>query len=138
MAWPKNSKLRKFRYERGEGRVKHVWHHDRAGFLPSKRGAVGKCHSSITQDVAQKLLRSGVVEPIEPYDDEQPGPPDRIFNIYRGIPYVAVPTQPGKSYHGYPWSGRLAASVRVALRARAVQEGTEKDFDRWLKEHSGR
>ena len=38
--------------------------------------------------------------------------PERIFNVYRGVPYVAVQTQPGVSYHGYPWCGRMSGSVR--------------------------
>lgn len=135
MKWPKTPALRRLRYERGEGRTKHRWKHDRAGFIPSKRGAVGKCHSSITQNVAETLLRSGIVEP-SVYDDDEPS--GRIFNIYRGIPYVAVPTQPGTSCHGYPWSGRMARTVHDKLRERAVQEGTVREFDRWVKEYTER
>lgn len=134
MRWPENPSLRGFAYERGEGRFKHRWIHDRAGFLPRKKGPVGKCHSSITEAIAQELLRSGFAT-TSPYDDSLADPVE-IYNLYRGIPYVAVTTQPGKSYHGYPWSGRMPASIRQQLRVRAVEDGTVKVFDRWLKQHS--
>jgi hypothetical protein len=133
-SWPENPSLRRFTYERGEGRSKHRWIHDWAGFLPRKRGPIGKCHSSITEAIAQELLRSGFPA-TSPYDDSSSDPIE-IYNIYRGVPYVAVITQPGKSYHGYPWSGRMPASIRQQLRLRAVEDGTVKVFDRWLQQHS--
>jgi hypothetical protein len=128
--WPINEDLKKFGYERGEGRFKHKWKHDRAGFVPTKHGPTGKCHSSITEEVAVALLRSGFVE-ASPYEDS-PGAPDMIYNVYAGVPYVAVATTPGKTYHGYPWAGRMSASIKEVLRARAMQEGTVRIFERWI------
>lgn len=77
---------------------------------------------------------TGFVAP-SPYEDD-PVAPDEVYNVYQGVPYVAVPTEPGKSFHGYPWAGRMPASIREKLRARALQEGTVKVFDRWLQSHS--
>ena len=131
--WSANPNLSAFVYERGEGRYKHKWRHDQAGFIPSKKGSVGKCHSSITPTIATMLLQSGFVE-VSPYGDS-PGTPDAIYNVYRGVPYVAVKTQPGRSYHGYPWAGRMSATIKAALRARAVHEGTARAFDRWLADY---
>lgn len=128
--------LQNFTYERGEGRYKHRWKFDRAGFLPSKRGPVGKCHSSITTELAQDLLRTGIPEPTVYEDEDTSRAPDRIFNVYRGVPYVAVPTGPGKSYHGYPWRGRMSATVRGELRSRAEAEGNTRTFDKWLNTYS--
>jgi hypothetical protein len=125
--------LVQFDYERGEGRIKHRWDRDEAGFRSINGEQVGKCHRSISETIARGLLRSGFVE-ASPYDDGTPGTaPDEIFNVYRGVPYVAVTTSTGKSYHGYPWSGRMSATIREELRARALQEGTVKVFNRWLK-----
>jgi hypothetical protein len=84
--------------------------------------------------MAASLLHSGLVE-ASPYDDVAHAP-DEIYNIYRGVPYVAVPTQPGKSYHGYPWRGRMSATMRERLRARAEAEGTGREFDQWLKQYA--
>jgi hypothetical protein len=131
---PATLDLAKLLYERGEGRNKHRWDRDRAGFCPGSRGPVGKCHRSITEPAAASLLRNGLVED-SPYCD-RPHAPDCIYNVYRGVPYVAVPTQPGKSYHGYPWQGRMSASIRGRLRERAVEDGHGTEFDRWLKQYA--
>ncbi len=61
--------------------------------------------------------------------------PDEIYNIYRGVPFVAVPTQPGKSYHGYPVRGRIDPHIREQLQARAQVEGTLNEFNRWVDKH---
>ncbi len=129
---PKTDALACLVYERGEGRHKHVWKNDYAGFVPSGRGAVGKCASSISESIATGLLQSGVAES-DPFDAECAEPPTHIYNIYRGVPYVAVPTRPGASYHGYPYRGRLDPDVRACLRARAEQAGTLREFEKWLR-----
>lgn len=128
---PVNAALASFLYERGEGRAKHIWRYDRPGFQPGNRGQVGKCPRSITDAIATSLLRTGFIEE-SPYCDA-PHAPDCIYNVYRGVPYVAVPTQPGKSYHGYPWRGRMSATIRMKLRERAEAEGHGREFDQWLK-----
>lgn len=128
-----NPQLATLAYERGEGRFKHRWSRDQAGFTRT-HPPIGKCHRSITPEIALTLLRSGTFEP-SIYEDA-PATPDVIYNVYRGIPYVAVPTESGKSYHGYPWAGRMSATMRDELRARAVQQGKRKEFDRWLTDHS--
>ncbi len=135
MEWPEHHDLKHFTYERGEGRTKHCWNRDEAGFLPSKRGQVGKCHNSITDDLAQTLLRTGIPEP-SLYEDDLVDGPDAIYNVYRGVPYKAVTTLAGRSYHGYPWRGRMPGSIREELRKRAAKEGTQEIFERWLKKHS--
>lgn len=122
-------------YERGEGRRKHCWNSAEPGFVPGKRGAVGKCSNLITDPVAQTLLRTGFYLP--PDEDENLGGwfPDQVFNVYHGAVYVAVPTQPGKSYHGYPHQGRLPKIVVASLRARAEQDGCLHELERWLKDY---
>ena len=100
---------------------------------------MGKCHNSISDEIALQLLRSGIVSP-NPYclDDlglEGDKTPSEICNIYRGVPYVAVPTKPDISYHGYPWRGRMSATLREALKQRAEDEGMLKVFKKWLKQY---
>ena len=119
-------------YERGEGRVKHRWKHDVAGFQPPGRGGVGKCHVSIDQACAEKLLREGVV-----YHAPGTTTPEHVYNVYRGVIYEAAPTRPGYSYHGYPWQGGqgrppLPPRIVRELRRRAELEGYVKEFEKWL------
>lgn len=123
-------------YERGEGRFKHCWDRDEASFSPSGRGMVGKCHSSITNDVAQRLLRNGVV-----YTAPGAIEPTHVYAVYRGAIYEAAPTQVGISFHGYPWragQGRPALPRKIvkALEQKALEDGCLKEFKKWWKEYS--
>lgn len=126
--------LMTYKYDTGEGRWKHKWNKDEAGFCPSHRGPVGKCHSSITTSIAQELLDRAVAQGIvEQYAGQNF--PHRIFAVYRGIPYVAVPTSPGQSYHGYPWRGVLSPAIRCQLADMARNDGKESEFSKWLKKY---
>lgn len=47
-------------YDPGEGRYKHKWNRDEAGFDPSGKGPVGKCPNTMTREIAQQLLNDGL------------------------------------------------------------------------------
>lgn len=122
-------------YERGEGRTKHRWNKDEAGFEPSHRGPVGKCHNSITEEVATELLRQGVV-----YYAPGTAEPEHVYAVYRGAIYEATTTTPGSSFHGYPWRGdqergALPPRIEKALRQLAERAGYAKEFQAWLKQY---
>ena len=134
-SFDENPSLTAYLYERGEGRTKHRWKKDRAGFKPAKRGPIGKCHRSISEEIAQNLLHTGIIEPDPFGDDNLCAAPERVYNVYRGIPYVAVPTRPGISYHGYPWRGRMNPQIQEQLRVRAEQSGDLREFQKWLKKY---
>ena len=127
-------------YERGDGRRKHRWKHDEAGFEQHGSVRIGKCHRSIDDDEAQRLLDTGIPDP-DPYRDPSAGVPptlaypQKIYNVYRGVPYVAVPTRPGKSYHGYPARGRMPPHIRKALCERAKRAKMLGEFKQWIKNH---
>lgn len=132
-----------YKYERGDHRTKHCWKRDQADFVQQQGHLVGKCPSSITDSVAETILNQAVAEP-DPF--LVPGRaaaswPKRLYGVHKGVIYEAVPTQPGKSYHGYPWRGRdgrgpLPTLVVERLRAMAEAEGYLKEFKSWLDEHS--
>lgn len=128
--------VRKWIYERGEGRTKHCWNKPRAGFKPGLRGQVGKCSNQITDAVATELLNGGL--PDEDGRPESPGNdsyPQRIYNVFDGAIYVAVPTQPGKSYHGYPVQGRLPRKLLKRLRQKAEEIGCLQAFEKWVRDY---
>ncbi|QVL50115.1 MAG: hypothetical protein KFB96_06525 [Thiocapsa sp.] len=83
-------------YERGEGRTKHRWAKDEAGFLDTQHGQVGQCHRSINIEIATALLRDGIV-----YYAPGANEPEHVYAVYRGVIYEAAPTRPGISFHGY-------------------------------------
>lgn len=86
-------------HDPGEGREKHRWGKPYAGFKPGSKGPVGKCSSLIDEERARELLNDGIALP----DNAGGNHPRKIVNQFEGAIYLAVPTEPGKSYHGYPW-----------------------------------
>lgn len=124
-------------YERGEGRFKHRWNKNEAGFFPGSKGAIGKCPNSITEEIATQILAIGIPYYDQP-DDEQP---TKIYSVYKGVIYEAVPTIPGVSWHGYPWRGDLSGrntlsrKMKNQLRKLAEKENYIKEHEQWLKQY---
>lgn len=63
--------------------------------------------------------------------------PERIYAVHEGVVYEARPTEPGLTYHGFPWRGRpghnrLPRPIKRELRDRAEQAGCRKAFNDWL------
>jgi hypothetical protein len=72
------------------------------------------------------------------YKNEDDLYPSHIYNVHRGVIYEAAPTNPGRSYHGYPWKGRrdgIPQSILEQLRQRAISCGDEREFKNWLKQY---
>lgn len=69
--------------------------------------------------------------------------PERFYAVYRGVIYEAVPTQPGVSYHAYPWRGDLPGRpglprrILRRLRDQADQNDERKALEQWLKKYGG-
>ncbi|MEO5366454.1 MAG: hypothetical protein H7831_08890 [Magnetococcus sp. WYHC-3] len=125
-----------FSYDAGQKRRKHQWAKDEAGFdPPDVPGSPGKCPSSITnrRGLAERLLREGSPWP--------PGtePAERVYNVYQGVVYRAVPSGMGKSYHGLPereHPGRpVPSDVLEILAERADQAGEFHKFKDWVKKY---
>ena len=129
----------RWHYERGEGRYKHRWSNDYAGFVPGKKGPIGKCPKSIDLKTAEQLLSRGVPF-YESADDDWPA---RIYAVHRGVSYEAVTTTPGRSYHGYPWRGdlqgrsQLPRSIINQLRQQAESTNDQQVFYKWLSDYGG-
>lgn len=132
-----------YKYDRGEHRRKHCWGNDRAGFVSQDGNLVGKCPNTITDSIAETILNEAVAEP-DPFSIPGRTPsawPRRLYGVYKGVIYEAVPTEPGKSYHGYPWRGRegrgpLPAEVVDRLRELAEAERHLDEFESWLDQYS--
>lgn len=134
----KNDTKIQWKYERGEGRHKHRWGNDYAGFEPGNKGPIGKCPKSITEKVATEILNHGVPY----YDDLEDQYPAKIYAVYKGVIYEAAPTMPGVSWHGYPWRGDLKGrrplpgTVMRKLKKQAEESGHSKELEQWLKQYT--
>ncbi len=72
-------------YERGDHRHKHRWKHDFAGFVPGKKGPIGKCPKHVTQEIAEKALNEGVPFYDTPAEIEDDAPlPNSILREMEG------------------------------------------------------
>lgn len=130
----------KWQYEAGQGRYKHRWSNDYAGFEPGLKGPVGKCPCSINKHIAEEILNTGIPYYGSSLNDDQT--PAKIYAVYQGVVYEAVPTSPGISYHGYPWRGDLAGRPTLPkyilrqLQQQAQKTGCEKEYSAWMKKYS--
>lgn len=119
-------------YDPGEKRYKHKWNKVYAGFSSANGHQVGKCPKQLNHDIAQGLLNTG----ISWHDPRSQSPdPKYIYNVFEGVVYIAVVTESGKSYHGYPHRGRIPKSVLRRLRERSEANGCRREFDTWLRQH---
>ena len=134
-----------WKYKRGgdkESRVKHRWKNDYPGFDPDcTKAPVGKCPCHVTEEIAQEALNHGVPFYADEESEAAGGFPDKIFGLYQGVIYEAVVTDPGQSFHAYPWReipGRKSIPRRILNRLEQ-QLSTEEDkttFKKWLKRYS--
>lgn len=117
----------------GRVRPKHKWNKPEAGFEHRRGGEVeGMCPSNLPEDTVLELLNQGVRFHV-------PGKgthPSAIFNIHDGVPYKAYPTNPGRSYHGFPCRRRDVPPQALAeLMALARRKNCELEIVEWFRLH---
>ncbi len=122
-------------YDAGDGRCKHLWHNDHAGYVVEGRRRVYKCPKSLHSAKAEAALNKG-----HEYHDERGGDdhPSRIFAVIDGVVYRAMPTRPGISYHGFPERARELPpdeKLRTAILDLAEADGSRKEVEKWFKEN---
>ncbi len=122
-----------WKYDPGERRRKHKWQNDYAGFETEGGVEVGKCPMTVTQELAEQLLNTGVGwnNPSMPSSDY----PRNLYNVHEGVVYKAAITLGGVSYHGYPCKGQVPREVVTQLKALAAQKNCSKEFEAWLKRY---
>jgi hypothetical protein len=123
------------RYDKGERRYKHVG----KGHLPeiefdsgNPRKWVGKCPATLTPGDHVTLLNEAI--PGRNGDRELPFP-KKIYAVHGGAIYEAQTSDRGKTYHGYPYRGKLSRSLIDNLRASAIKKNCVEDFISWIKKH---
>lgn len=117
-----------WKYDPGENpKRKHGWGEDTAGFVRfnSGKNVVGKCPHSMDQETAERLINNGIPEEDPRNEDTHP---NRIYVVHEGVLYRAVPTERGKSYHGFPERPKVFDELddelkdRIWARARELEQ----------------
>ncbi len=127
---------RKWTYDVGDKRRDHKWSKNEAGFDHVSKGiSKGKCPKGIRPDLSEKLLNEGI-----PWGTGRTDYPERIYNVHEGVIYVAMPTEPGVSYHGFPWRGDtpkrdMPKSILKKLKDRAVEQGFKQEYKKWMNRY---
>jgi len=119
--WPR-------RYEKGERRRKHVGRTDQAEFVRSSDRPnewVGLCPNNIPDEDRDCVLNAAV--PVS-NGDRNLIPPKRLYAVYKGVIYKAETTDIGKSYHAYPYRGKLSGSLIGKLQEMAKKSNCESEF----------
>ena len=112
---------------------KHGWNRDEAGFIEVHGVPVGKCPQGMNLSDAKELLNDGIPFPA----NTGPGhPPRRIYVVQEGVLYRAVPTVPGRSYHGFPELptefSRMPRQFQALIMERARELECEEELIKWL------
>lgn len=116
-----------------EPKRKHHWTNDYAGWVEIKGLIVSKCPSGMSHQEAEEMLNMGIPWNPKGWIEEYP---QRIYAVRGGVIYRATPTNPGKSYHGFPeHSGSLPPhrDLRDKLLCQARAEGTEAEVKKWMQ-----
>ena len=131
---PQSKKMTR-RYHRGGNRLKHVGKTDKPLAEKKTDGEIiGKCPQNFPDTRKQAMLIDAV-----PYLTTPPYSlafPKRLYAVDNdGTIYTAQTSNPGDSYHGYPYAGRMGKHLIAALRKKAQTKGCEEPFNIWLKNH---
>lgn len=123
------------RYDKGERRFKHVGKGPDPEIefhLSNPRMRIGKCPATLTSSDHSNLLAEAI--PGGNGDRELPFP-KRLYVVHNGAIYEGQTSDRGKSYHGYPYRGKLTRTVLDQLSAMAVRKDCVKEFGHWVKRH---
>lgn len=121
------------RYDKGERRRKHVGRENKPELTlvqGSPRRVIGKCPASVSPAERERLLNKAI--PRSNGDRDLPVP-KKVYSVYQGAIYEAQTSDRGRSYHAYPFKGKLSDELIRQLRDMADEEGCGPEFERWMK-----
>jgi hypothetical protein len=126
---------KKRHYDKGERRFKHVGKGpdpviEFDGSQPKKW--VGKCPSTLSEVDRGNLLNEAIAAP---NGDRELAAPKKLYVVHNGAIYEAQTSDQGRSYHGYPYKGKLSASILKRLAKMAKDKKCSDLFDKWVAEH---
>ena len=122
-------------YDKGERRYKHVGR-GAAPVIEFVRGNprmwIGKCPNSLSEEDRVRLVNEAIAGG---NGDRDIAFPKKIYAVHEGAIYEGQTTDRGKSYHGYPFRGKMPVGLLGQLRDIALSKDCVQAFERWVKEH---
>ena len=125
-------------YSTPENRHKHRWKKNYAGFSDFQRNIVGKCPNDITLEQAQNLLEEAITDPPDEFNTDPY--PKRLYNVYKGVIYLAIGDGRSNRYHAFP-ADNIKSMDKETLRIleeRAIASGDENSFKKWVEDNATR
>lgn len=123
------------KYEKGADRKKHVGTSnvpiiEHVNGVP--KHAVGKCPRAVPEVLKAELLNEAIPAA---NGDRELDFPKRLHVVHEGAIYRAETTSAGKSYHAFPYAGKMGKMLVIELAKMADRKGCRKEFDNWVAKH---
>lgn len=122
-------------YEKGERRHKHVGSTDLPTIEFDRKDPqkwVGKCPRMLPEPLRTALLNEAIAVP---NGDRELTHPKKLYVVHEGAIYEAQTSDHGRSYHAYPYRGKLPKPIIAALREMAERKGCLDAFEQWTRQH---
>lgn len=122
-------------YEKGVDRFKHVGSKDvpEITFVNhSPKHRLGLCPRGVSHELKIRLLNEAIPDH---NGDRDLAFPKRLHVVHEGTIYRAETTNYGKSYHAFPYAGKLGKGIVAALATMADAKECRREFDKWLDMH---
>ena len=120
------------RYEKGIDRHKHVGTTDQPEIVyvdGVPKYALGKCPRAVPDALKDELLNEAI--PVANGDRELDFP-KRLHVVHEGTIYRVETSSAGKSYHAFPYAGKLGKALVAELGEMAARKDCRKEFDKWV------
>ncbi len=122
-------------YEKGIDRFKHVGSKDVPEIVfvnHSPKHRLGLCPRGVSDDLKVQLLNEAIPDD---NGDRDLAFHKRLHVVHEGTIYRAETTTFGKSYHAFPYAGKLGKAILAALGSMADAKECRREFDKWLDMH---
>ena len=123
------------KYDKGEKRFKHEGTGSEPEiqfFKDSPRRFIGICPAGMPADLRLKLLNEVIPADTGDRDIDYP---KYLYVVHGGAIYEARTSDAGVTYHGFPYSGKLARHLVDQLRTMAKDKKCLDAFEKRVKNH---
>lgn len=123
------------RYEKGVERHKHVGKTDQPEIVYRNdvpKHALGRCPNNISDERKEELLKEAIPAA---NGDREVSYPKRLHVVHEGAIYRAETSTAGRSYHAFPYAGKLGKALVAELRTMAREKDCLAEFDKWVAKH---